>query len=84
MHSFNPISFTDYVAMHLEANPGDDRAEVVANLAEALAAFKSGATCSCGEPIWVIGSAFVGRACFTCISGEADSSQDYEIDEACG
>jgi len=31
----------------------------------------------------VIGSAFVGNACFTCITGEADPSDDYEIAEAC-
>ena len=27
------------------------------------------------------GSAVVGNACFTCITGEADASSDYEIDE---
>jgi hypothetical protein len=32
-------------------------------------------------PIWAIGSAVVGNACFTCITGEADPSSDYEIDE---
>jgi hypothetical protein len=83
VRSFTPISFDDYIAKHLAANPSDDRAEVVANLATALAAFKSGATCSCGELIWVIGSAFAGHACFTCISGGTDSSQDFEIAEAC-
>lgn len=80
---FKPISIDDYIAKHLASNPSDDRAEVVANLATALAAFESGAKCSCGEPIWVIGSAFAGNACFTCISGETDSSQDFEIAEAC-
>ena len=25
---------------------------------------------------------FAGSACFTCITGEADPSDDYEIDEA--
>jgi hypothetical protein len=83
LRSFTPISMDDYIAKHLAANPSDDRAEVVANLANALAAFKAGATCSCGEPIWVLGSAFAGHACFTCISGESDSSRDFEIAEAC-
>jgi hypothetical protein len=31
----------------------------------------------------VIGSAETGHACFTCITGEADPSEDYEIAEAC-
>ena len=31
----------------------------------------------------MIGSAEAGNACFTCITGEADSSEDYEIAEAC-
>ena len=83
VRTFTPISLDDYIARHLAANPGDDRAELIANLTTALAAFKAGATCSCGEPIWVIGSAFAGLACFTCISGEADPSQDFEIAEAC-
>jgi hypothetical protein len=39
-------------------------------------------TCRCGNPIWVIGSAVVGNACFTCITGEALPDDDFEIDEA--
>ena len=83
MRKFTPISLDDFIDKHLAANPRDDRAELIANLTTALAAFKAGATCSCGEPIWVIGSAFAGHACFTCISGEADPSQDFEVAEAC-
>ena len=30
----------------------------------------------------MIGSAEAGNACFTCITGESDPSQDYEIAEA--
>jgi hypothetical protein len=45
--------------------------------------YQAGARCHCGEPIWVIGSAEAGHACFTCITGEADPSEDYEIAEAC-
>lgn len=82
-NTFTPISLDDYIAKHLAANPRDNRRELTANLKRALAAFKSGVRCSCGEPIWVIGSAFAGNACFTCISGETDSSQDFEIAEAC-
>jgi len=42
---------------------------------------RQGARCYCGAPIWAIGSAVVGNACFPCITGEADPSSDYEIDE---
>jgi hypothetical protein len=37
----------------------------------------------CGEPIWVIGSAEAGNACFTSITGDTEPSEDYEIAEAC-
>jgi len=37
----------------------------------------------CGAPIWVLAASEVGLMCFTCITGEADPSSDYEIDEAC-
>ncbi len=82
-HLFNPITIDRYVALHVEANPGDKPAEIRAALADALAAFKRGERCECGEPLWVIGSASSGHACFTCITGEAVPDEDYEIDEAC-
>jgi len=69
--------------MHLKCNPGDKKAEILAGLESALAAYKAGTRCSCGAPIWVIGSSQVGPVCFTCTTGETDGSQDYEIDEAC-
>ena len=80
---FTPINLREYVRLHLKCNPGDKEAEIIAQLQSALAAYKAGKRCSCGEPIWVIGSSQVGHMCFTCITGEADSSDDYEIDEAC-
>jgi hypothetical protein len=46
-----------------------------------MADARQGARCHCGAPIWAIGSAVVGNACFTCITSEADPSSDYEIDE---
>jgi hypothetical protein len=36
----------------------------------------------CGEPIWATGTAIVGwNGCFTCISGENDDSEDFEIED---
>lgn len=35
----------------------------------------------CGAPIWAAGSAITGiNMCFTCTTGEADDSEDYEIE----
>ena len=80
---FTSISFDAYVDLHMKSNPKDmARAEVVSALRSAMTAHKNGATCDCENPIWVIGSAFAGNACFTCITGEAYPDGDYEIDEA--
>ena len=53
-----------------------------ATLREALAAKKNGARCMiCGAPIWAAGSGVTGTClCFTCTTGEADDSEDYEIE----
>jgi hypothetical protein len=80
---FMPVSIAAYVERHLKANPGATRKEITSGLKEALRAYKSGERCSCGNPIWVIGSAVAGLACFTCITGEASPDCDLEIDEAC-
>ena len=81
--SFVPIKLYDYVRLHLKSNRGDSAKEVTARLQSAFKAHKAGVRCHCGEPIWVIGSAVAGNACFTCITGEADPSENYEIAEAC-
>ena len=79
---FTPIGFDAFVRLHLKANPGEDNKEFRRRLREAVAAKQAGAQCDCGEPIWAIGSAVSHYACFACITGEADASEDYEIDEA--
>jgi len=80
---FVPIKLKKYVRLHLRSNPGANAADVTARLQGALEAYKAGRRCYCGAPIWVIGSAEAGLMCFTCITGEADPSEDYEIAEAC-
>ena len=80
---FVAIQLEDYVQLYLKSNPGADRTQVMARLQDALKAFEVGARCRCGEPIWVIGSAEAGLACFSCITGEASPKDDYEIAEAC-
>ena len=79
---FLSMSIDDYVQKHLATNPGVDRGDLVRRLRSALASARAGARCECGAPIWVIGSAEAGLSCFTCITGEADASADFEIAEA--
>ena len=81
--AFVPIQLGEYVRLHLTSNPGANAADVTARLQSALEAYKAGRRCHCGAPVWVIGSAETGLMCFTCITGESDPSQDYEIAEAC-
>jgi hypothetical protein len=80
---FKPISIKDYTRKHIESNPGAKEAEVRAQLDHALKDYQSGVRCSCGEPIWVIGSSQTGNMCFTCITGDPCPDSDYEIREAC-
>ena len=82
---FKPIKMKRFLALHKKANSGEDMLEFRAALTAAVKAKKAGAVCShCGAPIWAIGSAVSGwNACFTCITGEADDSEDYEILEVC-
>lgn len=82
-YGFIPISINAYVEAFMKINPKYSRKAILDSLKSALQDYKAGAKCTCGNPIWVIGSALAGNACFTCITGEADPSEDYEIDEAC-
>ena len=50
------------------------------SLQRALQDYNNGIKCSCGNDIWVIGSAISGNACFTCITGESFPTDEYEID----
>lgn len=79
---FTPILLHDYVELHLRTNPDAERAEVVQHLESAIGAYRAGARCQCGAPIWIIGSAQAGLGCFACITGQTSPDQDYEIDVA--
>lgn len=79
---FVPISIDKYVKKHMESNPFDNEKELRKHLNSALTDYNRGVKCSCGNDIWVIGSAFAGNRCFTCITGESQPDSDYEIDSA--
>jgi len=79
---FIPITIEDYIAKHLENNPEESETDLRKRLKKALNDFKNGVKCSCGNDLWVIGSASAGNSCFTCITGESYPTDDYEIDSA--
>ena len=79
---FVPISIEEFAHSTMKNNKGYNRKELIRTLEETLQAKKAGATCIiCGAPIWAAGSAITGTyMCFTCTTGEADNSEDYEIE----
>ena len=79
---FVPISIEKYLTRHLKNNPAENEKDLRARLKSALVDYEKGVKCSCGNDIWVIGSAAVGNSCFTCITGESHPTDDYEIDSA--
>ena len=78
---FVPIAIDKYVQLHVQANPDVDPRELLTRLRSCVSDSLAGARCSCGAPIWVVGSVSAGYACFTCITGEAFPAEDYEIDQ---
>jgi hypothetical protein len=82
---FTPISIEDFLKAHRKNNPGEDMKNVRENLERSVLNKKNGAVCAqCGSPIWAIGSAAVEwNGCFTCITGNAGNSEDYEVDSVC-
>lgn len=77
---FISISIEDYLDIHIKNNPGTDRATLKAKIEQAHFDFKNGVRCKCGNDIWVAGSAVMGNQCFTCITGESDPKDNYEIE----
>jgi hypothetical protein len=81
---FVPIAIEEFIKNFVKNNPKEDSAKIRAALIRAVEAKKSGTVCGiCGQPIWAIGSISGTYRCFTCITGEADGSEDYEIDSVC-
>jgi hypothetical protein len=79
---FVAISIDKYIKNHLDSNPSENEMDLRKRLNSTLADYKNGVKCSCGNDIWVIGSASIGNSCFTCITGESQPDSDYEIDSA--
>ena len=79
MEGFTSITIANYVKLHAKSNPGTDATELTRQLKLALESKLAGELCQCGQPIWALGSAYVGNMCFTCTTGEAVPDHDYEI-----
>ncbi|MCT2534686.1 hypothetical protein NC661_04905 [Aquibacillus koreensis] len=77
-----PISIDEFVNKKIDEKSNNNKKEIKKNILAAAKRRKNGIGCmQCNQPIWVIGSGIVGSdMCFTCITGEADDSEDYELD----
>jgi len=79
-----PISIDEFAKNYVQINKGEKLEDLKERLKNAVKRKKEGARCQvCGQKIWAIGSAIAFEGCFTCISGDVDDSEDYEIDEVC-
>jgi hypothetical protein len=79
-YKFNKVSIDSFIEMHIEANPGTDTKQLRKDLIHFRQLKTEGVKCTCGNDIWIIGSAISGTGCFTCITKETDCSDDYEIE----
>jgi hypothetical protein len=82
MSGFVPVRLDQFVRQYLRNNQAADGDAVRAAVEDALAAWRQGVRCACGNPLWVAGSAVAGYGCFTCITGSAEPDGDPEIDAA--
>jgi len=76
---FKPISIEKYIKEHFKNTSLIKEKDIRQALKEALAFYKKGERCACGNDIWVIGSAIVGPKCFNCMQVEGDPKEHYEI-----
>ena len=79
-HNFNKISVDSFIEKYKKDNPKEDLKQLKNSILYFKQLKKEGVKCNCGNSIWVIGSAISGKGCFTCITGESDYSNDYEIE----
>jgi hypothetical protein len=76
---FEPITINKYIKLIADDDPNENPKELRRNLEYALAYAQSGRKCKCGNDIWVLGSAYTGCSCFTCITGKSSPASDFEI-----
>jgi hypothetical protein len=79
IQNFQEISVEKFLERTKESNPDIDTNELRMSIEEFKKRKAIGELCNCGNPIWIAGSALAGKGCFTCITGESECSEDYEI-----
>ena len=79
---FNGITIKKYIDIHLKNNPNTDRVALKTKIEKALSDFRNKIKCKCGDDIWVVGSAVMGNQCYTCITGETNPNNVYELEAA--
>lgn len=77
---FIPVSLDEFIEIFLEDHPTEKPGVVRIRLESAIDAYNNGTKCSCGNDIWVVGSATNEFKCFQCITGKPHPSGEYEID----
>jgi hypothetical protein len=83
MSGYMAVRLNQFVKQFLRNHKDADADEVRASVEDALAAWRQGVRCACGNPLWVAGSAVAGYGCFTCITGSTEPDGDPEIDAVC-
>ena len=78
-YKFTKISVDNFIEKYKMNNPKEDLTKLKKNILYFKQLKKDGVKCYCGNSLWVIGSAISGKGCFTCITGETDFSNDYDI-----
>jgi hypothetical protein len=79
LNNFKKISVESFIKLFRKSNPTENIEELKSQLNYFKTLKRKGENCKCGNPIWIIGSAISGKGCFTCITGESYSDNDYEI-----
>ena len=77
-----PLPVDEFVEYFVKTNPEFDSLTLRNSCVQALEHKRQGAKCiCCGQPIWALAYAVSGvDMCFTCQTGQADDSEDYEIE----
>jgi hypothetical protein len=78
--TFNKISVDNFIKKFKKKNPKEDFNRLKKDLLHFKQLKTQGETCNCGNELWIIGSAISGKGCFTCITGDTESSNDFEIE----
>ena len=79
-YNFQYISIESFIIKHKKSNSESDVEQLRKDLMHFQQLKTQGVKCNCANELWVIGSAISGKGCFTCITGETDCSDDYEIE----